>query len=47
MNKKIRAEPIPSYYNGKMAKKEICDLRHMFNKSCRDCVYKEECEKGD
>ena len=49
MNKKIRAEPSKkeSYYNSRNAKKEICKLRNLFNKSCRGCIYKEECEKGD
>lgn len=46
MKKKTRAEPKQSYYNGKVAKKEICNLRHMFNKSCRGCVYNEECKEN-
>lgn len=43
-----RASPKQSYYNSRQSKKEICKLRHMFNKSCRGCVYREKCiKKGD
>ena len=45
--KTIRAEPkSESYFNSKNAKKEICALRHAFDKSCRGCIYNDEC-KGE
>ena len=33
------------YYNSMSAKKDICEIRKLFNKSCRNCVYFDTCKE--
>ena len=35
------------YYNSKLEKKQICEIRKLFNKSCRNCVYFDTCKEKE
>lgn len=35
------------YYNSKSAKKEICHVRKLFGKSCRNCVFFDTCKEKE
>lgn len=35
------------YYNSMSAKKDICNIRKLFNKSCRNCVYFDTCKEKE
>lgn len=35
------------YYNSITEKKQICEIRKLYNKSCRDCVYFDTCKEKE
>ena len=35
------------YINSRMQKKQICEIRKLFNKSCRNCVYFDTCKEKE
>lgn len=35
------------YYNSMSSKKDICNIRKLFNKSCRNCVYFDTCKEKE
>ena len=35
------------YYNSRSEKKQICEIRKLFNKSCRNCVYFDICKEKE
>ena len=35
------------YYNSGSEKKQICEIRKLFNKSCRNCVYFDTCKEKE
>lgn len=34
-------------HNSKSAKKEICNIRKLFSKSCRNCIYFDSCKEKE
>ena len=46
MNTK-RSPTESSFYNSKSEKKEICYIRKLFKKSCRNCVYFDTCKEKE
>lgn len=36
-----------SYSNPRTKKKQICEIRKLFNKSCRNCVYFDKCKEKE
>lgn len=36
-----------SYSNPRTKKKQICEIRKLFNKSCRNCVYFDTCKEKE
>ena len=36
-----------SYSNTRTKKKQICEIRKLFNKSCRNCVYFDTCKEKE
>lgn len=35
------------YYNLKSVKDQICEIRKLFKKSCRNCVYYDTCKEKE
>ena len=35
------------YYNSMSEKKDICNIRKLFNKSCRNCMYFDTCKEKE
>lgn len=35
------------YFNSRSEKKQICEIRKLFNKSCRNCVYFDNCKEKE
>lgn len=46
MNTK-RSPTKDNYLNSKSEKKEICYIRKLFNKSCRNCKYFDTCKEKE
>ena len=42
-----KRSPTNDYSNSKSAKKEICYIRKLFNKSCRNCEYFDTCKEKE
>ena len=45
----IARSPTKNKYNykSKSEKKQICEIRKLFNKSCRNCVYFDTCKEKE
>lgn len=39
--------PTKNNYKSKSEKKQICEIRKLFNKSCRNCVYFDTCKEKE
>lgn len=46
MNTK-RSPTEENYFNSESVKRQICETRKLFNKSCRNCVYSDTCKEKE